>query len=94
MSWNSEKEQKLRQLWKEGHSGSQIAVMLGNTTRNAVIGKAHRLSLSAKINNSSIAGGVSSKKNNEKHRIFLVERPTRNFLTLTNDMLYTPRRED
>ena len=35
-----------------------------------------------------------SKKNSEKHRIFLVERPTRNFLTLTNDMLYTPRRED
>ena len=48
MSWNSEKEQKLRQLWKEGHSGSQIAVMLGNTTRNAVIGKAHRLKLEAR----------------------------------------------
>ena len=48
MSWTSEKEQKLRQLWKEGHSGSQIAVMLGNTTRNAVIGKAHRLKLEAR----------------------------------------------
>ena len=48
MSWTSEKEQKLRQLWKEGHSGSKIAVMLGNTTRNAVIGKAHRLKLEAR----------------------------------------------
>ena len=48
MSWTPEKEQKLRQLWKEGHSGSQIADMLGNTTRNAVIGKAHRLNLEAR----------------------------------------------
>ena len=48
MSWTPEKEQKLRQLWKEGHSGSQIADMLGNTTRNAVIGKAHRLKLEAR----------------------------------------------
>ncbi len=48
MSWTPEKEQKLRQLWKEGHSGSQIAVKLGNTTRNAVIGKAHRLKLEAR----------------------------------------------
>jgi len=48
MSWNTEKEEKLRQLWKQGHSGSQIANMLGNTTRNAVIGKAHRLKLPAR----------------------------------------------
>ena len=40
MSWTPEKEEKLRQYWKKGHSGSQIARMLGNTTRNAVIGKA------------------------------------------------------
>ena len=45
MSWTPEKEQKLRELWKKGHSGSQIANMLGDTTRNAVIGKAHRLKL-------------------------------------------------
>ena len=46
MSWTPEKEQKLRQLWKKGHSGSEIARMLGDTTRNAVIGKIHRLGLS------------------------------------------------
>ena len=46
MSWTPEKEQKLRQYWKKGLSGSQIARMLGdNTTRNSVIGKAHRLKL-------------------------------------------------
>ena len=41
--WTAEKEKKLKQLWTEGHSASQIAEILGNTTRNAVIGKAHRL---------------------------------------------------
>jgi len=48
MSWTSEREEKLRDLWKKGHSASQIASMLGETTRNAVIGKAHRLNLEAR----------------------------------------------
>ena len=48
MSWTSEREEKLRDLWKKGHSASQIAGMLGETTRNAVIGKAHRLNLEAR----------------------------------------------
>ena len=48
MSWTPEKEEKLRELWKKGHSASQIALMLGDTTRNAVIGKAHRLNLEAR----------------------------------------------
>ena len=48
MSWTPEREEKLKELWKKGHSGSQIANILGNTTRNAVIGKAHRLNLQAR----------------------------------------------
>ena len=48
MSWPPEREEKLRPLWKKGHSASQIALMLGDTTRNAVIGKAHRLNLEAR----------------------------------------------
>ena len=48
MSWTTERENKLRELWKKGHSGSEIANILGNTTRNAVIGKAHRLKLEAR----------------------------------------------
>ena len=48
MSWTPEKEKKLRELWKKGHSASQIARMLEDTTRNAVIGKAHRLNLEAR----------------------------------------------
>ena len=49
MSWTPEREEKLRQLWKKGHSGSQIASILGNTTRNAVIGKVFRLKLASRI---------------------------------------------
>jgi len=48
MSWTPEREKKLRELWKIGHTASQIASFLGNTTRNAVIGKAHRLNLEAR----------------------------------------------
>ena len=48
MSWNPEKEKKLRELWKKGHTASQIARLLGDATRNAVIGKAHRLNLEAR----------------------------------------------
>ena len=49
MSWTPEKEEKQKQYWKKGYSGSQIASMLGgDTTRNAVIGKAHRLKLEAR----------------------------------------------
>ena len=48
MSWTNEKVEKLKNLWSKGHTASQIAEMLGDTTRNAVIGKAHRLDLEAR----------------------------------------------
>ncbi|MAJ86157.1 MAG: hypothetical protein CL687_04270 [Candidatus Pelagibacter sp.] len=48
MSWNEEKVKKLKELWGKGFTASQIAEKLGNTTRNAVIGKAHRLNLEAR----------------------------------------------
>ena len=48
MSWTPDREIRLRALWKEGHTASQIAALLGETTRNAVIGKAHRLNLEAR----------------------------------------------
>ena len=41
MSWTNEKVEKLKELWSKGHTASQIAEALGDTTRNAVIGKAH-----------------------------------------------------
>lgn len=48
MSWTDERIAKLRKLWDDGLSASQIADKLGNVTRNAVIGKAHRLGLKAR----------------------------------------------
>ena len=45
MSWTNEKVEKLKSLWTKGHTASEIAGILGETTRNAVIGKAHRLDL-------------------------------------------------
>ncbi|PKP84730.1 MAG: GcrA cell cycle regulator [Alphaproteobacteria bacterium HGW-Alphaproteobacteria-2] len=46
MSWTDERVETLRRMWAEGHSASQIAKELGGVTRNAVIGKVHRLGLS------------------------------------------------
>ena len=48
MSWTPDREKKLKDLWKKGHTASQIASIIGDTTRNAVIGKAHRLNLQAR----------------------------------------------
>ena len=51
MSWTDEKVNKLKELWGKGKTASQIAEIIGGISRNAVIGKAHRLNLSAKIKN-------------------------------------------
>ena len=48
MSWTEEKVQKLRELWGKDKTASQIAEIIGGISRNAVIGKAHRLNLEAR----------------------------------------------
>ncbi len=48
MSWNDERVELLKKLWGDGLSASQIAAELGAVTRNAVIGKVHRLGLSGR----------------------------------------------
>ena len=63
MSWSPEREEKLRELWKKGHSASQIASMLGDTTRNAVIGKAHRLNLEARMTSKKKQVTAGKQKN-------------------------------
>ena len=59
MSWTEEKVTKLKELWGKGNTASQIAEIIGGISRNAVIGKAHRLNLSAKIKTRT----ASSNKN-------------------------------
>tara|TARA_B100001996_G_scaffold222443_1_gene171040 strand:+ start:112 stop:612 length:501 start_codon:yes stop_codon:yes gene_type:complete len=54
MSWTEEKIEKLKELWGKGNTASQIAGIIGGVSRNAVIGKAHRMSLSAKIKHRKI----------------------------------------
>ena len=48
MAWTDERVEQLKKLWSEGLSASQIANRLGDVTRNAVIGKVHRLGLEAR----------------------------------------------
>ena len=78
MSWTEEKVNKLQELWGKGQTASQIAEIIGGVSRNAVIGKAHRLNLSAKIKRrSSITKNNTAsneqnnnnlKKGGRKHR--------------------------
>ena len=69
MSWNEEKVNKLKELWGKGQTASQIAEIIGGISRNAVIGKAHRLNLSAKIKTRSIIKRNSFETNYEKQEI-------------------------
>tara|TARA_X000000368_G_scaffold341628_1_gene280025 strand:+ start:302 stop:793 length:492 start_codon:yes stop_codon:yes gene_type:complete len=67
MSWTDEKVNKLRELWGKGQTASQIAEIIGGISRNAVIGKAHRLNLSAKIKTrSSSLQNKYYKSNNQE----------------------------
>ena len=72
MSWTEEKVAKLKELWGKGSTASQIAEIIGGISRNAVIGKAHRLNLSSKIktrNASSIQNyDNNSEENNSKQK--------------------------
>ena len=68
MSWTEEKVEKLKELWGKGNTASQIAEIIGGISRNAVIGKAHRLNLSAKIKTRSTVSNQNLENNlNEKN---------------------------
>ena len=59
MSWNHERIEQLKKLWEAGYTASNIATELGGITRNAVIGKAHRLGLSGRMKSKSKVSSVS-----------------------------------
>ena len=69
MSWTDEKVAKLKELWGKGNTASQIAEIIGGISRNAVIGKAHRLNLSAKIKTRSASVNHGSKTFQENNKI-------------------------
>ena len=70
MSWTEEKVSKLKELWGK-NTASQIAEILGGVSRNAVIGKANRLNLSAKIKTRTAA-------TNQKYENSIEERSSKN----------------
>ena len=60
MSWTDERVARVSKLWADGLSASQIATELGGVTRNAVIGKVHRLGLSGRAKSSG--GGAKARR--------------------------------
>ena len=69
MSWTEEKVAKLKELWGKGNTASQIAEIIGGISRNAVIGKAHRLNLSAKIKTRNTSGAQKNLVTSDQETI-------------------------
>ena len=69
MSWTDEKVAKLKELWGKGNTASQIAEIIGGISRNAVIGKAHRLNLSAKIKTRTATSNKNFDSSNAENKI-------------------------
>ena len=68
MSWTEDKVNKLKELWGSGKTASQIAEIIGGISRNAVIGKAHRLELSAKIKTRSSINATNTNYNKNSNK--------------------------
>ena len=74
MGWTDERVELLKKLWADGLSASQIAAELGGITRNAVIGKVHRLGLSGRAKSPSSAAPRPRKARTSGHML-RVQRP-------------------
>src|SRR5439155_8976618 len=69
MTWTDERVETLKKLWTDGLSASQIAAELGGITRNAVIGKVHRLGLSGRAKSPSSAAPRPRKPRTHSHML-------------------------
>lgn len=103
MSWNDERVDLLKKLWSEGLSAAQIAGRLGGVTRNAVIGKVHRLGLSGRATTSRMksprprmrtAAQVNAKRPNGKSRFGSIGNPALRALYQPEAEAYTPPAEE
>ncbi|GAA3842727.1 GcrA family cell cycle regulator [[Pseudomonas] carboxydohydrogena] len=74
MNWTDDRVEQLKKLWESGLSASQIAAELGNITRNAVIGKVHRLGLSGRAKSPSSATPRQRKVRAPQH-MMRISRP-------------------
>src|SRR6185312_2025053 len=100
MAWNDERVELLKKLWSDGLSASQIAGRLGGVTRNAVIGKVHRLGLSGRATTSRMKSHrprvrtQSSAKRLMKPRFANVGNPALRNLYLGDTEPYVPPAEE
>ena len=93
MSWTDERVEQLRQLWLDGKSASQIAAVLANgITRNAVIGKVHRLGLSGRVKAPSQNSPRQRAPKQHSHRT-APSRPQGPRTHGANALAYAPRAE-
>tara|TARA_S200000501_G_scaffold239325_1_gene224250 strand:- start:1891 stop:2385 length:495 start_codon:yes stop_codon:yes gene_type:complete len=90
MSWTDEKVAKLKELWGKGNTASQIAEIIGGISRNAVIGKAHRLNLSAKIKTRAATSNESYENSKENKDIVSKRGRRSKFRSLIIDKNFEP----
>ena len=90
MSWTEEKVAKLKELWGKGNTASQIAQIIGGISRNAVIGKAHRLNLSAKIKTRTAASSEKFENSIEEKNIKIKKMRKSKFKSLLIDKDFEP----
>jgi GcrA cell cycle regulator len=76
MTWTDERVETLKKLWSDGLSASQIAAELGGVTRNAVIGKVHRLGLSGRAKSPTSAAPRPRKPRSAHSHLLRVSRPS------------------
>ena len=99
MGWNDERVDLLKKLWSDGLSASQIAGRLGGVTRNAVIGKVHRLGLSGRATTSRMKSHrprarSQASKRLMKPRFATLGNPALRQLYLGDSEPYTPSAEE
>ncbi|MGJ5176091.1 GcrA family cell cycle regulator [Bradyrhizobium oligotrophicum] len=75
LTWSDDRVEQLKKLWEAGLSASQIAAELGNVTRNAVIGKVHRLGLSGRAKSPATAAPRQRKPARPAQPMMRVTRP-------------------
>ena len=90
MSWTDEKVLKLKELWGKGKTANQIAEIIGGISRNAVIGKAHRLNLSAKIKTRFVASNKNFDDTTENKNFRTKQGRKNRFKSLIIDKNFEP----
>ena len=90
MSWTEEKVAKLKELWGKGNTASQIAEIIGGMSRNAVIGKAHRLNLSAKVKTRAATSNRNFENSLEQKGIVIKRKRNSKFKSLIIDKDFEP----